>query len=117
MTMGYNEFTASKYINIFYTHNFGRFYARDRFFNPEIEIIANMGWGKLKKPNLHQYIILKSIEKGFYESGLNMNNILNLNLTGLKIGFGVGFFYRMGAYAFKQNNQNLISKITTNFYF
>ena len=117
MTMGYNEFAANRYANIFYTHNFGRFYARDRFFNPEIEFITNMGWGALKHQEIHQGMALKAMEKGFYETGLNMNNILNLNLVGLNIGFGVGFFYRMGPYAFHQQSQNLISKITTNFYF
>ena len=117
MTMGYNEFAANQYLNLFYNHNFGRFYARDRFFNPEIELIANMGWGTLQHADLHQEIKLKSIDKGYYESGLNMNNILNVNLVGLNIGLGVGFFYRMGSYAFQQQSQNLITKVTTNFYF
>ncbi|MEY3451756.1 MAG: hypothetical protein RL711_1582 [Bacteroidota bacterium] len=117
MTMGYNEFAANQYLNLFYNHNFGRFYARDRFFNPEIELIANMGWGTLLHADLHQEIKLKSIEKGYYESGLNMNNILNVNLVGLNIGIGVGFFYRMGPYTFQQQSQNLITKVTTNFYF
>lgn len=117
MTMGYNEFTAKRFANIFYTHNFGRFYARDRFFNPEIEVIANMGWAEIKGISLHQKIKLKSMEKGFYEAGLNMNNILNLNLIGLNVGLGVGFFYRLGEYSFEKASQNLISKVTTNFYF
>lgn len=117
MTMGYNEFSANKYLNIFYSHNFGRFYARDRFFNPEIELIGNMGWGSLANSEIHKNINIKSMEKGFYEAGLNMNNIINLNIVGLNLGLGVGFFYRIGDYAFSQNSRNLMSKITTNFYF
>ena len=117
MTMGYNEFAANKYLNIFYSHNFGRFYARDRFFNPEIELIGNMGWGSLANSEIHKNINIKSMEKGFYEAGLNMNNIINLNIVGLNLGLGVGFFYRIGDYAFSQNSRNLISKITTIFYF
>jgi len=117
VTMAYNEFVANKYAAIFFTHNFGRFYVKNRFFNPIIEYAFNYGIGDLQNASNQLFVSTKTINKGYYESGLNMNNIINLNLTGLKIGLGFGFYYRFGPYAYASNSKNFVVKLGTNFYF
>ncbi|MEY5047396.1 MAG: hypothetical protein RLZZ175_755 [Bacteroidota bacterium] len=117
ITMGYNEFFANEYTSLFLCHNFGKFYAKDRTFNPIIEYMFNAGYGKVYHVSLHQNSNFKSMEKGYFETGINMNNIINLKLSGINLGVGVGFFTRLGPYSYIETSKNFLSKLTTNFYF
>jgi hypothetical protein len=47
------------------------------------------------------------MEKGFWESGLELTNLLKLT-SGIQIqGWGVGVFYRYGPYALPDSRDNL----------
>jgi len=53
------------------------------------------------------------MDKGYYESGILINKLLNLRLYTL----GVGVFYRYGPYTFKNGWDNVAGKFTLKFPF
>ncbi|MBS4057845.1 MAG: carboxypeptidase-like regulatory domain-containing protein [Bacteroidales bacterium] len=107
-TMRMNEFLSDRYVNIHFTHDFGKLLYRSGSFQPEFAVETNVAFGSLAKPEKHQLIAFKTLEKGFYESGLLINNLLRL--PALKTGFGV--FYRYGPYGFTKVSANFGYKIS-----
>ncbi len=112
-TMRMSEFVADRFAAVFITHNFGKLLFRSRHFNPEPALALNMGCGSLRHPENHTGIGIRSYEKGYFESGLLINNILNMGFA----GFGIGSFYRFGPYAFPAWNDNFALKLTLSFSF
>jgi hypothetical protein len=53
------------------------------------------------------------MELGYYESGLLINNLLNLQVYSL----GIGALYRYGPYTFKNGWDNLGAKLVIKFPF
>ena len=52
------------------------------------------------------------MEKGFFESGVMLDNILRVKYINiLYYGFGGGVFYRYGAYALPEKSSNLVWKL------
>ncbi|MFM1875388.1 MAG: hypothetical protein RL266_1125, partial [Bacteroidota bacterium] len=51
---------------------------------------------------------IKDMRKGYYETGLVIEDIIKVNL----IGIGGGVFYRYGAYAFSDQFDNLAFKLS-----
>ncbi|MFD2999929.1 DUF5686 family protein [Pontibacter toksunensis] len=109
------EFFSDRYAALLFSQNFGKRLLRTSFFKPDIVAVTNMGWGNLKQP-LQDIILQESyqtMEKGFFESGLLLNNIISSPFTGI----GVGAFYRYGPYAFDEAKDNLKIKMTLTFAF
>ena len=48
------------------------------------------------------------MDKGFFEGGFIINNLITSNVSGI----GIGVFYRYGAYANSDWKMNLVPKIT-----
>lgn len=101
-TMRTNEFLSDRFTALFFSHNFGKLLFRKGKFEPEFVLATNIAFGQLDKPLLHQGITFNTLEHGFYESGLMINNLLKL--TGLRLG--VGAFYRFGPYGFDREWKN-----------
>jgi hypothetical protein len=89
-----DEFLSDKYMSVFIRHNFGRM-TQNKKFSPRIVFCQGIGFGALKDVNAHYGIDLKTMEKGYFESGLMINDLLVIK--GL-LSFGVGVFARYGAY-------------------
>jgi len=106
-TMYVNEFYASAFINGFWEHNFGTLLKKGMF-QPELAIYQGVGFGDKAKVNYHSQLEGKTMEKGYYESGLKIHNIINVS-TG---GFGFGMFYRYGPYLLDKQSDNFTYKIT-----
>lgn len=113
-TMRVNEFTADHHVSIFLSHDFGKLLFRTKHFEPEFVIATHVGfaWLKNQVPE-HHNIELRSFERGYFESGLLINNILNLQFYTL----GLGAFYRYGPYAHKSFQQNLALRMNMVFLF
>ena len=94
------EFLSDRYLNLFFSHNFGTLlFQRDQF-KPHISLHHNMGWGTLNNPDNHKSIDFKTKEQGFLESGLQLDNLLKIKYLNLAyLGIGGGVFYRYGPYA------------------
>ncbi len=101
-TMRMNEFMADTYLALFFTHSFDSPFHRDRKFRPELEIQSNACIGSLRNAAPHKYIDTKTFEHGYFESGLFINKLINLDLYYL----GVGVFYRYGAYHLPKEADN-----------
>jgi len=101
-TMRMNEFIADSYVSLFFSHGFESPFSREKKFRPELEIHTNVCFGDLRKPELHTYMPFKTLEKGYIESGLYINKLINMNLYYL----GAGVFYRYGAYHLPTEKDN-----------
>jgi hypothetical protein len=111
-TMRPYEFLSDKYLNLFYSHNFGSLLFETPKFKPQFVIVQNSGWGTLKNSS-SQGIDFKEKDQGYFESGLIINNILKLKYINVfYIGFGIGTFYRYGYYSFDKTRDNFAFKLS-----
>ena len=115
-TMGYNEFFSDHYLSLFYSHDFGywNFFYNPNF-RPRLELAYNLGVGGLQDRSDHKNIDYKSLDKLYMEAGFLINNILTVNITAIKAGFGMGVYYRFGAYSNDTFVGNTFFKISTTF--
>ena len=107
-TMRMNEFLSDRYAALFFTHDFGKLLFKTKMFKPEFALVNNVGIGTLANKNNHFGIKIKTMEKGYFESGVLINNLLNSQM----IGLGVGVFYRYGTYALPTNKENISLKVS-----
>ncbi len=117
-TMGVYEFTSDQYASLFLMHNFGRIVGtRSRYFRPELSLVHNSGLGKLKTETVES-TTLKSLDKGYFESGLILNNILRVKYLNVAyIGLGAGAFYRYGNHSLRSTSDNVAMKLSLTFGF
>jgi hypothetical protein len=107
-TMRMNEFAADRFAAIFLTHSFGTLLYKSEHFRPIPELVTNFGIGTVTHPENHQGLEVKGYEKGYFESGLVINNLLSMSF----IRFGLGVFYRYGYYAFPGWKDNVALKLS-----
>jgi len=94
------EFLSDQYVSLHYSHNFGSLLLQIGNWKPSITLHQNIGWGSLSHPEYHQGIEFSTREKGLYETGLQLDNLIRFKYLSLSyIGFGAGAFYRYGPYA------------------
>jgi len=107
-TMGMNEFLSSRYVSLFFTHAFNHRMFRIKKFRPYVSVVSKVGFGQLDNPENHFGIPIKTMEKGYFESGLVLDNLIRYNV----FRFGVAGFYRYGPYANPDPIDNLAIKFT-----
>ena len=107
-TMRMNEFLSSEFAYLFLRHNFKSLLFKTKWFQPQLVVATNIGFGSLAHKASHNNITYNTMEKGYYESGLLINNILKLQYTSL----GVGAFYRYGPYALDKTIDNFAFKLS-----
>ena len=107
-TMRLNEFMSNQFIYFFYRHNFGKLIFKSTKFQPEFSIVQNMGWGKLNNPKQQTGISYQTLEKGYYESGLVIDNLFSNS----SYAYGVGVYYRYGPYALSKTIDNFAFKLS-----
>jgi len=107
-TMRMNEFLSSKFVYLFFRHNFKSLLFKAKWFQPQLVVITNIGFGNLEHKKSHNNLQFSTMENGYYESGLLINNILKLQYTSL----GIGVFYRYGPYALDKNIDNFAFKLS-----
>lgn len=110
-TMRMNEFLSDRYLALYFTHDFGKLLKRWKKFSPELAITTNAAFGWLKYDENHLGINYKTMEKGYYESGLLINNLLNLRVYSL----GLGAVYRWGPYSYPMFKDNIAVKVSLTF--
>jgi hypothetical protein len=111
-TMGPYEFLSDKYVNLFYSHNFGSLLFKMPKFKPQFVIVQNTGWGTLNDPS-DQGIDFKVKDKVYLESGLIINSLLRVKFLNMYyFGLGVGTFYRYGYYSLVNTWDNFALKLS-----
>jgi hypothetical protein len=108
-TMRFNEFLSDRFVSLFIKQDFGSLLFKPRGkFRPEIALVQNIGFGKLVQAGPHKNITYRTMEKGYYEGGLLINNIFRLSY----LSYGMGALYRYGPYAFDKPIDNFAFKLT-----
>ena len=101
-TMRLNEFAASGFVAIFIRHDFSHWMFRKKFKTlPAIIFDQNIGIGQLGDQNKEQFHF-QDYRKGFYESGLEVNNLLRLGY----FSCGAAIYYRYGPYQLSPIHEN-----------
>ncbi|WP_026236095.1 DUF5686 and carboxypeptidase-like regulatory domain-containing protein [Pontibacter roseus] len=108
-TMRPYEFFSDRYAALFLRQNLGKRLLRTKLFHPDIVLAQNIGIGDLKQP-VPDLLPLEygNMRKGFFESGLLLNNVISSAFSGI----GIGAFYRYGPYALPKAKDNLKIKLT-----
>ncbi len=111
-TMRMNEFLSDRYVHLFFSHDFGKLLPGGKYFQPEFALVTHIGFGSLSHPEWHHGLTFQTMEKGFYESGLLINNLVRLQPFSK---LGLGTFYRYGPYSFDEVWKNFGYKLTITF--
>lgn len=107
-TMRPNEFYSDRYVSLFLTHNFKNLLFSFRNYKPELMLVTNIAVGSLNNPKNHHNIDFNTLENGYYESGIVIRKLLNLQLYDL----GLGVLYRYGPYGLDTQAKNFAYKIS-----
>ena len=102
-TMYYNEFFSSRYAMLQIKHGLNRF-TIFRKIKLSPMIVTRVAWGNMDHKEEHQGIEFNTLEKGYYESGVELNEII--------YGFGISAFYRYGPYHIEEFDRNVSLKIS-----
>lgn len=104
-TMFFNEFFSDKLITSQFKHYFNPFNISSRF-KPQLVLISRYALGDINNMERHQNISFDKLDKGYTESGFELNKLL--------YGFGLSFTYRYGAYHLPDIGDNIAFKFTFN---
>jgi hypothetical protein len=102
-TMYFNEFYSDRYSLFQLKHYFNKFQI-SKSIKPILVIGSKVAFGGFSHPENHQGIAFKTMEKGFYESGFELQNIFK--------GFGLSTYYRYGPYQLEKFDQNIAIKLS-----
>jgi hypothetical protein len=102
-TMFFNEFFSSQYAYFQFKHGFSRVTLFKKV-KPSLVLVSRMAWGNLRKPEQHVGLDYKTLDKGYFESGIELNQIYN--------GLGLGGFYRYGPNQLSKFQDNIAVKIS-----
>ena len=120
-TMRPDEFFCDRFAALYFSHNFKNLLFDFKKFHPEITVVTNIAWGDLEMQRRNDAVTqrlgnletwgLSDLKKGYYESGLIVDNIIRILY--MKLGFGT--FYRYGPYSYDDTWDNFVFKINMTF--
>lgn len=102
-TMYFNEFFSSEFVFFQLKHGFSRVTLFKKI-KPSLVLVSRMAWGNLQKPEQHIGINYKTLNKGYFESGIELNQIYK--------GLGISGFYRYGPNQLSRFEDNLAIKLS-----
>jgi len=102
-TMFFNEFFSSQYAMLQLKHGFKRVQIA-RKIRPTMVLVTRMAWGNMQNPEQHHGVNYKTLDKGFFESGIELNQVYK--------GFGLTGFYRYGPNQLSRFEDNLAIKLS-----
>ncbi len=106
-TMRMGEFVSNEFISLFFRQDFESLLFRKGNFRPEIIFVTSIGYGRLPDNSRHLNVHAVAPEKGFFESGVVINNLYRQ----LFVGYGLGIYYRYGSYSFPEVFDNFAFKL------
>jgi hypothetical protein len=109
-TMFIYEFLSDRSLMASYAHQTGPLFHKKAgriIFAPQLKFFQSFAIGTLTNPDFYDFVEFKTMEKGYWESGIELNNIIKQK-AGLQYrGWGLGAFYRYGPYANPNFSDNL----------
>lgn len=109
-TMRPSEFYNTRQATLFTRFNFTPFKTKAKWNEPQICLHHAIGYGEMNSKTDHS-VEFKSMDKGFFEGGLILNNVLVFGFSGI----GIAAFYRYGEYADPDWKKNIVPKISVSF--
>jgi hypothetical protein len=106
-TMKPSEFYSTKQAALFTRLNFNAIKTKAKWNEPQFCVHHAIGYGEMNQKLQHS-VSIQSMDKGFFEGGIILNNILVAN----SMGIGIGGFYRYGSYSDSDWKKNIVPKIT-----
>ncbi len=117
-----DEFFCDRFAALYFSHNFKNLLFNFKKFHPEIIVVTNIAWGSLRETDTgdtsrewgnftYKNQNFKDLSKGYYESGLIVDNIIRM----LYVKLGLGIFYRYGPYSYDNVWDNFVFKMNMNF--
>ncbi len=104
-TIRFGEFTVDRYVSLSLIHRFRTRLYTSSFSQPELALAAKFLTGSFRSFRQEDHSIdIKTPEKGYYELGLIIENILVTDFSGV----GLGFFYRLGPYSMRNFHDNFV---------
>ena len=104
-TMYFNEFFSDRFTTIQLRFYLASFEFSERF-KPQLVLISRYALGDMDNIERHENISFGTLDKGFTESGIELNKLL--------FGFGLSLTYRYGAYHLPKLADNIALKFTFN---
>jgi len=102
-TMYFNEFFSNEFVYFQFKHGFKRVTILQKV-KPTLVLVSRMGWGDIKNQEQHVGLDYKSLNQGYFESGIELNQIFN--------GFGLVGFYRYGPNQLPKFEDNIAIKLS-----
>lgn len=102
-TMYFNEFFSSQYVMFQFKHGFKKSKITS-FLTPNVVLVTRMAWGNMEKPEQHLGIDYKTLDKGYFESGVELNQLFKF--------FGLSAFYRYGPNQLSRFEDNIAIKLS-----
>lgn len=102
-TMYFNEFFSSQYVMLQFKHGLKRMTLLPKV-RPVLVAVTRMAWGDMQNAAQHSGIAYKTLEKGYFESGIELNQIFK--------GFGLSGFYRYGPNGLPRFEDNISIKVS-----
>ncbi|RNL93039.1 carboxypeptidase-like regulatory domain-containing protein [Sinomicrobium pectinilyticum] len=102
-TMFFNEFFSDRYVMAQLKHQTTRFKLIGKI-RPDFTLISRFAVGSITHSEKHIGLDFKSLNKGYLESGFELNKIFK--------GFGLSAMYRYGAYHLPRFDDNISFKFT-----
>ncbi len=112
-TMRVDEFVSDRYLALFWHHHFENLLYRGENFNPKFVLLTRIGIGDLRDREAHLHAPWGTMEKGFFESGVAILDLVGSGFSSL----GVEFSYRYGPYAFPRFRDNYTFRLSYGFMF
>ena len=106
-TMKPNEFTADRYFSAAVVYNIRQPLRLNSFIQPRLSLMNQAIYGSMENDQAHQFITIKAPEKGFFEGGILIHDLLKLE----NLSVGTGFFYRYGNYHLENGQENFRFKL------
>lgn len=117
-TLAPYEFTSDRFAHFYFSYEMAGPLVKTKYFRPRISLLQNIGYGNLDHPERHKGIPIKTMEKGHFESGVRVGDILRIPYLKIAyIGLGAGVYYRYGAYQLEEMEKNFAFNIVVDFSF
>lgn len=110
-TMQPAEFFSDRSASLFFNYLLPPIRNKTKWTEPLFILYSAAGIGTMADKTSHRNFEFDTPDKGYYESGIKVDNLLKASFMGL----GIGVFYRYGPYHLSKEIENFISKITVRF--
>ena len=109
-TMNLCSFYADRFVTGHFYYDLKHLILKIKKFSPNFVFAYNAGWGTMSAGNIKNQALYKFDipDKLYQEGGLVINDILVGNFA----GYGVGVFYKFGAYASDDFSKNFVWKLS-----